>query len=1335
MQVGVCLYGPRRTMVCNGPGIVCRKPDIRVNNTTCGNCGDWPRSLVVACWYVSCVQPSRFWRATENLPDELLKDASASQLNSAHISQPAVTAIQIALTAMLASWNIIPSTVMGHSSGEIAASYAAGILSLESAMKVAYFRGQVTNDFKSLFPKIKGAMMAVGCNEAQLQSMLESVASGKIVVAAVNGPRSLTVSGDEQAILELQHIVDEKGVFNRKLRVDMAYHSYHMELIAERYLSLLHNISPAEVPGVEFYSTVTGARISCLELQPAYWVSNLVSQVKFSEALISMCGGSDSISTIIEVGPHAALEGPILQTLKEHSESYKAINYTSCLRRDTDANDTSIQLAAFLCMRGYPLNTAAVNNPLGHKESKTLIDMPPYRWQHDKKYWHESRLTQNHLFKAMPRHDLLGLLADDINDSDVEWRNVLRLSEVPWVEQHRVQSSCVFPFAGYVGMAMEAMRQRALGRNLSYDSFILRDIAVDRPMTIESTTNVEIRTTLRPHTQADSTSTGIWEELRVHSWTKANGWLEHCRCLISVKQTNKENPVNGARRLQDDRCWIESEKSLISQSCCTEIDLTAMYSDLDAVGFTFGKTYREMKHCEASPGHAIAQVSAPNTAELMPVESESEYHLHPITFDIITQVLWPCIGAGRTGLNSLYLPTFIKELEVAKQLPDTSKVPFEVFGRSPALGTKVEALSCSYFVMHPDAGDFPCLRAEGHTLTPVQDESSLPADDDPGGLCYRLLWEPSSPLDLKKTVETTRNSSSHINGSAHTNSSPHINGSPLTNGSPHINGSPHTNGLMPSVPQDVAIVTLDGSRLSKIVDTYKLSDALADSTGKLPLLKPLHGTSFEGMIVIILIELDRPCLSNLQIDTLGVIKSIISNADAIIWPVRSAYEVSKSPELNMISGFARTIRAETGMKFITIDLDQESSPSDVAETIAEVFSRAFGRESTQAAEMEYMERSGNLYVPRLTPAVGLDNFIHRNANTGVASAYPQSFVQGSRPMRLTIERPGSLDSMYFVDDTQIIAPIGNDEIEIEVKAISLNFKDVVMAMGQLPGKLIGQECSGIVSRTGELTTEIKVGDRVCAFSAGCIANHARCRASSSICIPEDMPFDLAATLPIVYCTAYYSLIDIGRLSSGDKILIHAAAGGVGQAALGIAQMIGAEVFATVGSEPKKSFLMENFGIDEDHIFYSRDTSFKTDILRMTNNRGVDVILNSLSGNVLEATLECLAPFGRFIEIGKRDISENTKLGMALFARSVIFAAVDLATIAADRPLLMQKLLKDVLDLYRQDRLRLVSPLETLPISEVQSAIRALQRGETIGKLVIVPNPDDQIMVSTSLSVL
>ena len=227
--------------------------------------------------------------------------------------------------------------------------------------------------------------MAVGCNEAQLQPMLEKITHGKAVVAANNSPSSLTVSGDEMAILQLQQVVEDESIFNRKLRGEMGYHSHHMELIAEKYTTLLSGIAPMDVSGVDFYSTVTGSKVKSLELQPSYWVTNLVSRVRFSETLISMCGGKvvDRVGTLIELGPHSTLEGPIRQTLKEQPNSDGAISYTSCLLRDRNAIETSMQLAANLCMRGYPLNFEAVNDPMGHKSIKLLIDLHPYAWQHD----------------------------------------------------------------------------------------------------------------------------------------------------------------------------------------------------------------------------------------------------------------------------------------------------------------------------------------------------------------------------------------------------------------------------------------------------------------------------------------------------------------------------------------------------------------------------------------------------------------------------------------------------------------------------------------------------------------------------------------------------------------------------------------------------------------------------------------------------------------------------------------------------------------------------------------------------------------------------------------
>jgi NADPH:quinone reductase-like Zn-dependent oxidoreductase len=265
-----------------------------------------------------------------------------------------------------------------------------------------------------------------------------------------------------------------------------------------------------------------------------------------------------------------------------------------------------------------------------------------------------------------------------------------------------------------------------------------------------------------------------------------------------------------------------------------------------------------------------------------------------------------------------------------------------------------------------------------------------------------------------------------------------------------------------------------------------------------------------------------------------------------------------------------------------------------------------------------------------------------------------------------------------------------------------------------------------VTRVGNKVEDIVVGDRVTAMSEGAYATFTRNKATSAHRIPKNMSFEDAATIPVVYCTALYSLVDLARLQQEDSVLIHAAAGGVGQAAIMLANMIGAETFATVGSVEKKKFIMDQYGVPEDHIFYSRNTSFAGDIKRATSGRGVDVVLNSLAGDSLRETWDCLAHFGRFVEIGKRDITSNTRLEMARFEHNASFASVDLTVVAAERPRLMKRLLTDVFALFESQSIKTISPITVFPISEVESAFRNLQSGKVHGKVVIVPGEDDQV---------
>ena len=194
-------------------------------------------------------------------------------------------------------------------------------------------------------------------------------------------------------------------------------------------------------------------------------------------------------------------------------------------------------------------------------------------------------------------------------------------------------------------------------------------------------------------------------------------------------------------------------------------------------------------------------------------------------------------------------------------------------------------------------------------------------------------------------------------------------------------------------------------------------------------------------------------------------------------------------------------------------------------------------------------------------------------------------------------------------------------------------------------------------------------------------------------------------------------------------MIHAGAGGVGQAAIMLAQAKGARILTSVGSQEKKALLMSTYGISGDCIFYSRDTSFVQGVMEATNGKGVDVALNSLAGDQLRATWECMAPFGRFIEIGKRDITSNMNLEMSRFERNVSFTAVDLTDIVRQKPLVLQDILVHVMENFKQKKVRAVAPIHEFAISNAEAAFRALGSGKLMGKLVLVPKPDEMVMVS------
>lgn len=368
-----------------------------------------------------------------SLIEELQKDAQSSRVSEAHISQPACTAVQLALTTLFASWGIRPAAVAGHSSGEIGAAFAAGVLNLEDCMAIAYYRGQAIISLKKQYPDLKGAMLAVGGSPDQIQPMLKSLTNGRANVACINSPSSITASGDFEAIEQLQDLVDTEQMFNRMLKVDTAYHSHHMDLVAEEYMSniehIVLNTSPAQAL---FYSSLLGEEVEVSVLSAEYWTDNLTRPVQFSTAVQKMCepGSKAHVDTLIELGPHAALEGPIKQILKGLGSKAMKIGYSSALIRNQDAVASSLQLAANMYTSGVDLDFAAINFPRADGKAPVLLtDMPRYPWNHQTKYWNYARISENHLHRQGARNDIVGTIATYSNDLEPTWRNMISIGK------------------------------------------------------------------------------------------------------------------------------------------------------------------------------------------------------------------------------------------------------------------------------------------------------------------------------------------------------------------------------------------------------------------------------------------------------------------------------------------------------------------------------------------------------------------------------------------------------------------------------------------------------------------------------------------------------------------------------------------------------------------------------------------------------------------------------------------------------------------------------------------------------------------------------------------
>jgi len=518
----------------------------------------------------------------------------------------------------------------------------------------------------------------------------------------------------------------------------------------------------------------------------------------------------------------------------------------------------------------------------------------------------------------------------------------------------------------------------------------------------------------------------------------------------------------------------------------------------------------------------------------------------------------------------------------------------------------------------------------------------------------------------------------------------------------------------------------------KLAETQIIYDLIAEDQGKLlrsskdfEYLIHTYADDRDDHAVDILFFSSRqdseetvPAIGDQAITGLHLIQGVINSHlnKGRLWLITlggQSIEVEDEPDLGQASiwGVGRVLfREHPELGCTIIDLPSEPGESDY-NILMDIIKSAPG-------EHEYGVRKQQIYRRRLLPVEWSQFEGRKISNSG--------FIDAS--YQLSSDPPGSIEHLNFhrVAPVESLAP---DEVRLRVLVTGLNFRDVMTAMGLLPGftdaplPLLGWECVGEIIAIGTHTERVQVGDMVIAIAPGCFGRYIDTNESLVVAKPDNITMEEAATLPIAFITAYYSLVTLGRIDHHNRVLIHAATGGVGLAAIQWAKIWKAEIFATAGSPEKRRYL-EEMGIP--HVMESRNTKFADEIMVRTQNKGVDVILNSLGGEGMQKSLSVLAPYGRFIEIGKTDLLRHQSVDLHHFEQNISYHTVDLARLSMDQPDLVGSMLEHVISQTAAGKIKPL-PLTAFPIQEVQSAYRTMSQAHHIGKLLVTGN-DDPVMM-------
>ncbi|MEW6234513.1 MAG: SDR family NAD(P)-dependent oxidoreductase [Candidatus Omnitrophota bacterium] len=1178
--------------------------------------------------------------------------ADDAVLTQTQYAQPAIFAIEYALYRLWTSWGATADIAAGHSIGEYAAACAAGIVSLPDALKLVAARGQLMQSLPA-----GGSMAAVFANEDEVQPLVDARKTDASL-AAINSPGSVVISGRREAVAEILAKLKSKGISSQELNVSHAFHSPLMDPILNKFEHIAASVN-YEAPRLLIVSTVTGKKAASGDLASAsYWANQIRRPVRFLAAMETMA--AENADIFLEMGAAPTLTGLARRSISQENKAFLA-----SLKKGEDDWNFLLASLAEIYVRGAEIDWEGFDASY----SRTKIALPAYPFQRKSYYMSPVQNGQSGGEISLGRnaHPYLGqkIASPCLDGGIILFQNLFTETRPAFLKEHKIYGKIISPAAAHVSMALSACR-RVFGDGMG----VIEEVEFTAPLVVNEGESRWVQTIIENSKSAKPSFRIVSRSAE----DDAASWITHCSGNIARKSDQQSDMTTSGSS------WRELEEKFSSGAMESE----EFYSYIESVGYSTGPNFQCI--------HAIRQGTDEAFCRLQPAKAIDDAAVHPGLIDSMLQTVLPACKASATAMlegDNILIPLHMSQVQVHRSLAG------ELYCYT-RVKLQESIIKCEIAVFNSQGEQALEIKDFLLKLTDRQTLYRELREDDKNSI-YEIEWREMKAEEFSAAQEKLR----------------------------YILFA-DSQGVCDALEKEIEkkgeayIKVVAGKQFEKTGDNISTIDP-ANAEDFMRLFEHWAKDSSPAMTKILFLwgvdampsqdtqaleeEEKRLCGGVLHI--VHALEKLNKTDKAQLWLVTNRCQ-AVAPEDRLtppasaaLWGLGRALALEhPEMWGGLLDIDNDASAAS-ALALLELMNKSNGEDQTA------LRRGGRRFAARLA---------RRKAKTSRQEydktlAYPA--VSETQAYYLDVGARKTLDELSFKIRERRVPDA--DEVEVRIHAAGLNFRDVLNALGQYPGDagLMGYESAGTVAAIGENVGDLKVGDPVIAMAApGCIGSYITLNRAFVFKKPDGMTLEEAVTIPATFLTAYYALHELGALKRGERILIHAGAGGVGMAAVQLALDAGAEIFATAGSPEKREYL-RSLGVH--HVLNSRTLDFADEIKRITGGRGVDAVLNSLSGEFIAKSFSVLANLGRFLEMGKIGIWDASQVRE--LNPTFAYYPFDLAAVSRQNPALIGRMFHELMAKFAKGDLKPL-PITVFPLANAIDAYRYMAQAKHIGKIVL-----------------